>query len=186
MITFKEVTTNDELYQILELQEQNHVTNVSHTQLMSQGFVTVKHDYELLSQMNRVEASIIAKDKDRVVGFCLAMPKSFSGSVPVLIPMFETFDELCYQDKVVADFNYIVVGQVCVAEAYRGKGVFDEMYRTYGSHLENRYDFAITEISKLNPRSLQAHKRVGFEFLHAYTAPDGDWDIVLWDWNKRK
>jgi hypothetical protein len=47
----------------------------------------------------------------------------------------------------------------------------------------DNFDFAITEISDQNYRSLAAHYRVGFRELSRYPNADGDiWVIVVWDW----
>jgi hypothetical protein len=97
--------------------------------------------------------------------------------------MFNTFDKLEYKTKPLKHYNYIVVGQVCIAKEYRGVGIFDGMYKEYKNLLSKKYDFALTEIDTTNLRSINAHKRIGFELLHNYTSTDGkNWDIIIWDW----
>ncbi len=133
--------------------------------------------------MNELEAHVIAKDNDRVIAYVLAMTDRSRFDIPILLPLFESFEELQYQHKKIAGYNYMVVGQVCVAADYRGQGVFDACYAAYKNYFKDKYDFAITEVATRNQRSLKAHKRVGFETIHAYIAPDGEeWNIVLWDW----
>lgn len=132
--------------------------------------------------MNSLEQSIIAKNGDSVVGYLLAMRQELRNDIPVLIPMFEIFDNLEYNNKKLGEYNYIVVGQVCIAEQYRGKGILDAMYFEYKKQLSSKYDFAITEIDTKNTRSIKAHERIGFKRLHNYTSPDGkNWEIVLWE-----
>lgn len=97
--------------------------------------------------------------------------------------MFKLFDSIQHNNKPVAVFNYIVVGQVCVDKAYRGQGIIDNCYAAYKQAFGNKYDFAITEIASKNTRSLNAHKRIGFKNVCSYTAPDSmEWKIVIWDW----
>ena len=193
MITYKAVESENELRQILSLQKKNLIENLSKEQIDSQGFVTVNHDFETLAKMNNLEKSIIAKDlaKDlaqdegAVIGYLLAMRPELRNDIPVLVPMFNIFDKLEYKNRKLSEYNYIVVGQVCIADGYRGKGILDESYAEYKSQLSGKYDFAITEIITENQRSINAHKRIGFELLHNYTSPDKrNWDIVLWDWKK--
>jgi RimJ/RimL family protein N-acetyltransferase len=70
-----------------------------------------------------------------------------------------------------------------VARDYRGQGVFDACYRAYKSFFEKKYQFAVTEISTKNLRSVRAHTRIGFREVHRYMAPEqGEWSVVLWDW----
>jgi GNAT superfamily N-acetyltransferase len=183
MITYTTSKTKDELAQILALQKQNLAVGLSADQIKAQGFVTVSHSFEDLYKLNELEAHVIAKDNDRVVAYVLAMTARSRFDIPILLPLFESFEEVHYQHKKIASYNYMVVGQVCVAADYRGQGVFDACYAAYKSYFKDKYDFAITEIATRNQRSLHAHKRVGFETIHTYVAPDGEeWNIVLWKW----
>jgi len=183
MITYTTSKTQEELEQILALQKQNLAVRLTVEEITAQGFVTVSHRYEDLYKMNEREAHVIAKDNDRVIAYLLAMTVHARFDIPILRPMFEMFEEVMYQQKKIADYNYMVVGQVCVAAGYRGQGIFDACYAAYKNYYKDKYDFAITEIATRNQRSLNAHKRVGFKTIHTYIAPDGEeWNIVLWEW----
>jgi len=183
MITYTRSKNEKDLQQILQLQKQNLAAGLTAEQIASQGFVTVMHTLTDLQKMNEIEAHVIAKDNDRVVAYVLAMTAKSRFDIPVLLPMFEMFKELTYQNKKIADYQYIVVGQVCVAEGYRAKRIFDACYTAYKDCFKNKYEFAITEIATRNQRSINAHKRVGFETIHEYVAPNGeDWSIVVWKW----
>ena len=162
---YKTVENNQEIVEILDLQRINLLPNLKPDDLM-QGFLTVSHTEELLTKMNAAEPSIIAKQENTLAGFCLAMTKDFRNDIPILIPMFDLFDELTYH-KSLSECNYIVVGQVCVAQKFRGKGIFDGMYEAFKDQYKSKYDFAITEIAKRNTRSFQAHLRVGFPSAEA-------------------
>jgi L-amino acid N-acyltransferase YncA len=183
MIKYTTSQTSNELEQILELQKQNLATGLTAEQIASQGFVTVSHSFQDLLTMNAIEEHVIGKDNERVIAYLLAMTVRSRFDIPILLPMFEMFEQIEFQNKKVADWRYIVVGQVCVAEGYRGKGVLDACYAAYRNNFKDRYDFAITEINNRNQRSINAHKRIGFETIHEYHAPDGEeWNIVLWRW----
>jgi len=183
MIRYTTSKASNDLEQILELQKQNLAAGLTGEQIASQGFVTVSHSFQDLHTMNGIEEHVIAKDNDRVIAYLLAMTTRSRFDIPILIPMFDMFEQIEYQNKKVADWRYIVVGQVCVAAGYRGQGIFDACYATYKNNFKDRYDFAITEIATRNQRSINAHKRIGFETIHEYAAPDGElWSIVLWRW----
>lgn len=118
-----------------------------------------------------------------MVGYLLAMTKNSQSAIPVLIPMFEVFNKILYNNKLVADQTFIVVGQVCIDKDYRGKGLLDKAYQAYKIIFKNKYDFAITEIAATNKRSLNAHKRIGFTDVHHYTDSNNiEWRIVIWEW----
>jgi hypothetical protein len=183
MITYTTVKSDKELEQILLLQKLNLAAGLTREQINSQGFVTVSHRFEDLKKMNEIEQHVIGKDNDRVVAYLLAMTAHSKFDVPILFPLFEMFDRVDYQNKRIASYKYIVVGQACVAEGYRGQGVFDACYAAYRDCFKDKYDFAITEIAIRNQRSINAHKRVGFESIYEYAAPDGEeWSVVVWKW----
>jgi len=174
---------DEDLFGILSLQKRNLAIHLSDAEIATQGFVTVAHSFDDLSKMNAIEQSVIAKDDQQVIGYLLAMTDKSKLDIPVLIPMFEIFEEIEFGERTLADYNYIVVGQVCVDKAYRGGGVLDGLYRYYRDRFMDRYDFAVTEIASTNLRSLKAHARNGFKTIHQYTAPDGvAWCIVLLEW----
>lgn len=183
-ILFTAVTSPEEVAQVLDLQAKNHVSSVSPSVAQEQGFVTVRHKLEVLQHMNRVAPSIIAKHGEQVVGYALVMPRSFAVAVPILLPMFELLDTLSWNGKRLRDDpRWFVMGQICVAEGYRGQGVFDGMYAKMKAVCRVDYDYVITEISERNTRSIRAHERVGFKTLHTY--PDAvageEWRVVVWD-----
>ncbi len=183
MLKFVPITTDTDLKKILDLQACNLPQHISSEELASQGFVTVHHDYDTLKRMNDLEQGILLKDEQEVAGYILAMSKACRNDIPILISMFDIFDKVIYNGKSLNEYRYIVVGQVCIAKAYRGQGLLDQAYAAYRDLLAPKYDFAITEIATRNQRSLRAHHRIGFETIHEYASPDGEeWAIVVWDW----
>lgn len=172
---------NSELKQILSLQSKNLETNITKEELKSQGFVTVKHNLELLQEMSREYPHVIAVDNDEVIGYALVMLKRFSDKIPVLVPMFEMIDRLEFQSIKLANANYFVMGHICIEKDYRGRGVFQGLYRQMKNQLKNHFDFVITEVATRNQRSLAAHSKVGFKSILKYRSELGEeWDILLW------
>ncbi len=183
MITYSTSTSTSDLQGILSLQQQNLAVNLSPDEVLSQGFVTVTHRLEDLSRMNEIEAHVVAKDGEQVIGYLLAMTVQSKADFPVLIPMFELFERIQFREKPVAACHYLVVGQVCVDKNYRGQGILDQCYEAYKNRFKDKYDFAITEIAIKNQRSIKAHNRIGFREIHRYKAPDGvEWSVVVWEW----
>ena len=183
MVQFKPIETDQHLRDIIELQRENLAKNLSVGEVKSQGFVTVQHEFAGLKKMNSLEQGILLEDAGELGGYCLAMVRDFGTEIPILFNLFRKLDSLSYDGQALSKYRYIVVGQVCIAKAHRGKGLFDEMYAAYRQHLSSRYELAITEVSGKNIRSLKAHWRVGFKTLLQYQNEAGqDWYIILWDW----
>ncbi len=187
MIVFTTSNSKTDLEGILDLQKINLALNLPADEIQSQGFVTVTHPYNQLLKLNAYEKHIIAKDHNKVIGYLLAMTEHSKSDIPILIPMFDIFNDTTYNDKTIVDYNYIVVGQVCIDKSYRGQGILDKCYSAYKAYYSDKYDFAITEIAKSNARSLNAHKRIGFKEIKTYTSPGNEeWVIVVWDWQNYK
>jgi hypothetical protein len=186
-IFFSSVKAIQDLAQIIELQAQNLPVNLDQETQRSQGFVTVKHDPGVLLRMNLDKPSVIARSGDELAGYALVMPRSFAQDVPVLQPMFALLDTLSWRDMLLSTHpRWFVMGQVCVAESFRGQGVFDGMYLKMKELYQNEYDFVITEIALRNTRSMRAHERVGFKTFHKYDDPQSSekWAVVVWDWTQ--
>ncbi len=171
---------------ILSLQQKNLKKNLSSDEIASQGFVTVEHEYSVLKAMNDAQASVIAKDGEEVVAYCLAMLPEFRNDVKELKVLFDEIDQINYQNKLLKDYKYIVMGQVCVGKGFRSIGLFDKMYQKLKEELADRFELCVTDISMNNPRSLKAHGRVGFIPIKDFADQqlNETWRIVLWDWQK--
>lgn len=182
-LTVRPVRDHGELEQILELQRANHSSHVSAEEARAQGFVTARHSLETLSRMHDLAPSIVAKDGDQLAGYALMMREEARALVPILDPLFETLSQLSCRGTKLADLEHYVMGQICVALPYRGRGVFDALYQGHKECYSARYPLIVTEIATRNTRSLRAHERVGFEPLHRYRDDVDEWLIVAWDWS---
>lgn len=184
-VEYTTVASERDLEQVLALQQRNHRAVVDAGTAASQGFTTVRHQPAVLRAMNQAHPSVLARAGDDLAGYCLVMPQAFRAQVPELAHMFDLIDRLSWSGRALAgDPRWFVMGQVCVAAAFRGAGVFDGMYRHLRSTCRARYDLVLTEISRGNQRSLRAHRRVGFQTVHVHDDADGGapWEIVAWDW----
>lgn len=174
-----------DLKKILNLQAINLAENTSEETHKEQGFVSAHHDLKLLQDMAASSAHVVAKDGAKLAGYALAMTRQFSKSVPLLEATFDFQDQLVYQGKTLAEHDYIVMGQVCVAEDYRGQQLVDRMYKYFRSCYSIHYPFLVTSISPKNTRSMRVHERCGFKVAGTFHSPTGhEWVIVVWDWRK--
>ncbi len=174
-----------DLKRILALQAQNLPGALDEQERSAQGFVSAHHDLKTLKAMNSTAASIIAKEGTVLAGYALAMTRAYSASVPLLAPIFDFQDGLSYQGKTLAEHDYIVMGQVCVAPDYRGQKLVDRMYKYFRGCYAIHYPLLVTAISPDNTRSIRVHERCGFQKVGQMNNPNGhDWIVVIWDWRK--
>jgi RimJ/RimL family protein N-acetyltransferase len=183
-VTITTTQTDDDLRGLLALQQRNQVRNVPPNVQQSQGFVTLVYTLEQMRLMHEALPSVIAKDGDEVVGYAISTVQEVRHDVPELEALFAIIDTLDYRGKPVSTYPYYLVGQVCVAEGYRGRGIFDAMYAHHRALYSDRYQLFVTDISARNTRSLRAHERVGFRSIHTFHEPTADetWHVVVWDW----
>lgn len=171
----KRVDDRRELLQILELQRENLPGSLTPEEMASQGFVTVQHTLEVLERMHALAPSIVASDKGALAGYALVMPLACRDFIPLLEPMFARLDAL----GLLGARSY-VMGQICVARPWRGRGVFDLLYRGHRELLSADYDCSLTEVSTRNTRSMRAHERVGFQVVERYRDATDEWAILRW------
>ncbi|MFC3417237.1 GNAT family N-acetyltransferase [Algoriphagus hitonicola] len=183
-VIIKTSETVKDLHGILALQKANLLQNLIPEELDKEGFVRVHHRLEDLQKLQEQVPHIIAIQNGEVIAYVLTMTAASREEIPMLIPMFRQFDRLIFRGKKISSYSYLVVGQVCIAKAHRGKRLFTQIYQAYRTEYSGRFDFAITEISLKNPRSLKAHLNIGFQIIHQFKDEFEDWAIVLWDWNQ--
>jgi GNAT superfamily N-acetyltransferase len=148
------------------------------------GFVTVEHTMDVLRSMHAIAPSVVACEAGGgVVGYALVMPRETRALVPILEPMFAQVERLPPSALGTApDPRWYVMGQVAVAPAWRGTGIFDALYAAHRTFYRDRYDVVVTEVATRNTRSLRAHVRVGFRTVLTYRDATDEWALVAWDW----
>jgi len=178
MTEARSVRSDRELEQILSLQRENLARNLGAQEIAAQGFVTVEHSLDVLKRMHAISPSIIARDGDALAGYALVMPVECRSFIPILEPMFQRLESLgLFRER------FYVMGQICVARAWRGQGVFDLLYRAHRDNLRSSYDCSVTEVATRNTRSMRAHARVGFAVIDRYRDATDEWALLRWDWS---
>ncbi|NNE03882.1 MAG: GNAT family N-acetyltransferase [Eudoraea sp.] len=172
-IQYSRAASDEELKQILQLQSANLRSAISEHESQNEGFVSVVHTLDLLKEMNAAAAHILAKDGEKVAGYALCMHPSFANEIDMLKPMFNKVKELLDPDH-----NFIIMGQVCIAKQFRGKGIFRGLYKAMAMALFPEYDSIITEVDEDNQRSLEAHYAVGFKDIEVYRSGDRLWHLI--------
>jgi ribosomal protein S18 acetylase RimI-like enzyme len=182
MFFARQTETKEDLFQILQLQQQYLAGRNSNSEEKEQGFVTVHHTLEKLEFLHALAPSVIVQDAERVIAYALVMLTKAGSLIPELKSMFQMLETLSWKGKPLQQYRYYVMGQVCVDKPYRGQGVFKMLYDKHRELMQPHYDFVITEIATRNTRSINAHTKVGFELLHRFKDEKEEWDMVLWDW----
>jgi GNAT superfamily N-acetyltransferase len=182
MITATTVTSIQELEQIIALQKKNLKQNITPEEKDSEGFVTMEFTIPMLQQLHALAPNVIIKDDDKIVAYAIVLLQEGRKAYPSLEPMFASFEKLTWKEKPLYDYKFYAMGQICIDKDYRGKGLFDMLYQKHKEIYKDQFDFIITEISTSNYRSLNAHKRAGFETITKFRDVMDEWAVVIWDW----
>jgi GNAT superfamily N-acetyltransferase len=177
------VSSPSEIIGIRDLQALNLKQNITAEEAVDQGFLTASYSIEYLQDMNAASPAIIAKDGDNVVGYALVATKDVRNGHDLIEGLFDAIDKSEYNGELLRDVNYVVVGQLCVAKEYRGQDLVQKLYGHFRQCLSKEFTYLVTDIAKVNARSLKAHKKRGFQVINKLMYDGFEWDIVLWDWN---
>ena len=180
-IHYTRARSNAELQQILNLQRRNLKTSLPASEWENEGFVSVIHTLDLLREMNRICAHILAKEGERVAGYALCMHPRFSKTIDMLQPMFTKIRTL-----IDPTHKFIIMGQVCIDKTFRKKGILRGLYEAMHSALQSEYDSIITEVDNENQRSLQAHLALGFQTLEVYSSGERTWHLLQLSMNNEQ
>lgn len=178
------VSSEAEIAGIKSLQEENLRINISEDEALSQGFLTASYTMEYLREMNSVAPTVIAKDGDVIAGYAMVATQPVRNGHDLIDDLFNTIDRTAYQGKLLGETNYVVVGQLCVAKAYRGMGLVQQLYGHFRDCYTDQYEYLVTDVAQANTRSLKAHLKTGFQVIDELSYGGIKWDIVLWDWRK--
>ncbi len=163
MITASFVTGTPDLEQISALNTLNRKSLLDPETIRIQGFVTWAYPVDLLERMHAYAPSVMAKEGDQLAGYALTAPLECAAVHPELASLLEKMTVVRYQGRPLADYRHYILGQLCVAEAYRGQGVVELMYQFHREHFKGRYDMMALTIATANTRSIRVHERIGFQ-----------------------
>lgn len=177
-------TADADLRQILALQTINAPESIDDDERRTQGFVTVRHDLDLLRTISGPWGHVVASPagSDEVVAYALVMLREHSGRIEVLKPMFRRLETLECFGRPLSESRWYAMGQLCVAKAHRGCGLVEAMYEGHRARMSTDFDFMITEIDCSNTRSVRVHARAGCVVIDEFSTDDGrEWQVVALD-----
>ena len=137
----------------------NHVSNLSEEE-QKNGFVTTNLTDEQLENLIVKENGVtIAKEGGRVIAFALAAPWEYWSQWPLFVHMIGELRKYNYLGQKLTVENTYQYGPVCIDRAYRGRGLFEQVFRASLDSMAERYPIMITFVNHVNGRSHAAHTR---------------------------
>jgi len=182
MIKASFVTGRAELEKISALNTLNRKSLLDADTIRTQGFVTWAYPVDLLERMHTYAPSVIAMEGDQLAGYALTAPLECAAVHPELASLLEKMSVVQYQGRPLAAYRHYILGQLCVAEAYRGQGVVELLYQFHREQFSNQYEMMVLTIATANTRSVRVHERIGFQEVHHFDDHHGSWKAYVWDW----
>ena len=166
---YRNATISD-IPQIEALQKRYHVSFMNEEEKKN-GFVTTLFTPEQLTELIEQEDGIsLTCDGDQVVAYAMAGSWQFWSKWPLFQQMIADLPNITYLGQTLSTENSYQYGPVCIAMAYRGRGVLEELFSHSARQMSKRYPILITFINHLNPRSFTAHtKKVGLDVIKDFS-----------------
>ena len=185
-ITFMElrkIRNESELVQVHKLLEENLKQNLSYQERKQQGFITINYSLNSLIKLNKITPTIVAIDESKVIGYALSANRNCKGLHKFLDMVIAEVDKTFYNKDLLLESDYVVVGQLCVAKAYRRRGVSQKIYQEFKQEFHQTHPYCLTGVDALNKGSIESHKKCGFRVLKQLKCGlNSIGYLLIWDW----
>ncbi len=186
MVQLELTDAKGDLEQIIELQRANHVSAIQAALWATDGFVTLEYDMEKLTVMKGKYKHVVARAKNKVVGYALVLLKEQQKYFPLLADMFTTIEAASFHGESLKQKTWFVMGQICVDKDYREQGLFRKLYQKLKEQMQQDFDLIVTEVSTKNIRSVNAHREIGFTKVEEAGGGSEEWDVIAWSIGDRE
>lgn len=168
MINTRIGTTND-INGILSLQEKYLYRNLSESE-RQKGFVTTPFTTNQIEDIIQQNGIFIAENEnDVIVAYAFAGSWGYFKQWEIFNFMVSRFPKLAFHGKAITTENSFQYGPVCIDEAYRGKGLLNELFEEMRIEFLQYYPISITFINRINTISEKAHtKNLGWEIIDTF------------------
>lgn len=159
----------EDISQILELHYRYQVDSINEED-KKDGFITTAFTEDQLSELIEKEQGLfVAVTNNNIVAYAMAASWTYWARWPMFAHMIKDLPNITYKDIVLNVENSYQYGPVCVDKHYRGKGVFEGVFKFSLNEMSQKYPVLVTFINKINPRSFAAHTRkVGLEVVKEF------------------
>jgi len=135
------------------------------------GFVTTPFGKEELKDLIEQESGLfIAKDGDKVVAYVMSASWEFWSKWPMFAFMInELLPKQHYCGDALSSENSYQYGPIAIEKSYRGGELLEKIFSYALGHMAKRYNYLITFVNKINPRSFAAHHRkLGLDIIEEF------------------
>ena len=162
---------------IYDLQNRNLRTRLTAGE-RADGFLSAGFEAEDYKTLNDDLCVVVCVEERQLLGFVVASTIQFNEKFALSRAMIGRYPNAVYEGKPVESYRSCVAGPVCVEREQRGRGIFQGLYHRLFELLPPEYNLAVVLIAKDNPRSLNAHTKIGFRPIEQFQFNGRTFDIL--------
>ncbi|WP_299397507.1 GNAT family acetyltransferase [uncultured Gelidibacter sp.] len=168
MITTR-IGTNADIDGVLALQERYLYSNLNKLE-RQKGFVTTPFTTAQIEEIIQQNGIFIAENElGTLIGYAFAGSWRYFEQWEIFNYMVSRFPQLSFEGKEITTSNSFQYGPVCIDEAYRGKGLLNQLFEEMRLEFVKNYPISITFINKVNVISEKAHtKKLGWQIIDEF------------------
>jgi len=149
------------------------------------GFVTTPFTETQIKDSIDETGLFIALDDDVVVGYAFAGTWTYFSAWAIFPFMIDRLSGGKFGDVIVSETNTFQYGPVCIDEAYRGTGLFSQLFEGMRLEMVKRFPVGLTFINQINIHSFHAHtKKLGLEVIETFSFLGNEYYALGFDTGK--
>ncbi|MBF0542442.1 MAG: GNAT family acetyltransferase [Nitrospirae bacterium] len=153
---------------IIKLQKANLYANLSDLE-RKRGFVTIPFSETQLMELLEQRGVFVAQERDEIVGYILAGSWDFFDKWPIFPYMVSRLKSLVFLDQPISQGQSFEYGPICIADSYRGTGLFQKLFEEMRIEFSSRYPVGVTFINRINELSFKAHThKLGLKIIDEF------------------
>lgn len=169
---------------ILILQDQNLYGKMTEEERVN-GFVTTPFIAEQIIAIIEQDGLFVAKDKGAIIAYVFAGTWAYFQQWEIFELMVSRFPMLEFNGQKITTENSFQYGPVCIAKAYRGQGVLQQIFEEMRQVFVQQFPISITFINKVNVVSEKAHtKKLGWVIIDEFSFNDNRYIGLAYDMKK--
>jgi len=180
------LATTQDIAKVLQLHAKYQVDTIKEED-KKDGFVTTAFSKEELTTLIEKEQGLFICEKDdEVLAYVMSASWDFWSKWPMFAHMIKDLHNLTYLNQTLSTENSYQYGPICIDKSVRGTVVLKELFDFAREEMSKRYPILVTFVNKINPRSLQAHKRkLGLEVIQEFEFNNNHYYEMVYDTSKR-
>ncbi|MBP6912739.1 MAG: hypothetical protein KBB86_02290 [Candidatus Pacebacteria bacterium] len=166
---------------IIKLQSENLEVNLSNDQ-KGDGFLRLKNSHQEIEDIiNGQGVFIVCYQGNNLAGYVFSINKEYAKKINFFDDFTENIKDVQYKNKNINEYNYCILGQLCIIVQHRGSKVLELLHERLRHELTSKgYEIAVTEIDESNTRSIEANiNKMGMVQAGKYKTCNNVWLITV-------